>query len=332
MKVLPSTADQFIKNILKQNIKGIFLYGEDNGVLMHREKELRKSFKDFEVIKIDLNGDGNVGDIFNESFTPSFFSTAKFIHIYSEGEAKLMGIERVLENIKEDFNNFILISVNTSLDSKSKIKKIFEEAENFATIGCYRDDAFTTTPILQNFLKENKLVMEGETVKYIIDLFLGNRALMLVELEKLKTYKGEGRVTLLEVKAIMEGDESGDIFKAINMFFSSQVLDFIKETKNLEYSNIHPSVLLTGIINYSFKLLELAEEVKTLKKNLDIILKEKFIFFKQIPIIKYHLTMWDVEKLNSLLQNLINLEIDVRKNQEKGYELLSVFIIKIGAL
>ena len=65
MKILKNNIEFFIKNFLKQDVKGILLYGQDVGVLMSREAEIRKQIPHtFELIKLNLNAENTISELF----------------------------------------------------------------------------------------------------------------------------------------------------------------------------------------------------------------------------------------------------------------------------
>lgn len=324
MKILKNNIEFFIKNFLKQDVKGILLYGQDVGVLMSREAEIRKQIPNtFELIKLNLNAENTISELFSESFTPSFFATGKFILI-SGSAAKFIEIENIVTKITNAYPNFLLIVINENLDGKSKIKKLFEEHKLLASMPCYADEEADIVSIIKNFLLENKLSLEGETMKFIIEKFKHNREILKTELVKLKTYKGSGNLSFAEVKAVMDEAREGDIFESINHFFSLNFNLFIKESEKLEADGLPASVIISSLINHHFKLLEFLEEREETKKTFDTIFNEKGIFFKQIPKLKDHLSKWDKGRLNKLSSLLLETEIKARTHPENAYQALQL--------
>lgn len=325
MKVLKSNINHFIKNIKNEQVKGIFLYGQDVGVLINRENEIFYHFPEFEKIKLDLTLEHTMEDVLQESLTSSLFGAKKFIQIKAT-EGKLGEIGLLLQQIKEDFPNFLLISVYESLDAKSKARKLFENSPNIACIACYADEEIDISNIINTFLRQNSLTANQDVIKYLIEKFKSNRSILLLELEKVKLYKGSGNITLIEAQTIMDENPDGSIFEAINLFFSIKIKSLLEELSKIKEDVIPPAVLITNLINYNFKLLEILEEQELTKKPLDVILNERQVFFKQIPQMKDHLSKWDLERLNSLVKPLLEAEVVLRENSTNGYDCLGVFL------
>jgi DNA polymerase-3 subunit delta len=326
MKILKNNIESLILNVKTSKFKGILLYGSDVGVVEARERDIKKKFADFESIKLDLNGENTLKDVLNEVLTPSFFGSPKFIQI-AGSESKMAGFEAVLSALN-GFDGFLLVVFYANLDAKSKVRKACEVAEEVGVIACYADEDADVMQVAEGFLRSRKLTMERDALKWVVETFKNNRAILLAELEKLATFKREGQITLAEAMALMQEEAEASIFEAVNYFFALNLNDFLKEVEKLK-EEVVPSVLVSSLINYTFKLLEILEEKEINKKMIDAILTEKGVFFKQIPKMKNHLSKWNLKMLNGFLGVLVRLEVEVRKAQNTGYSLLEVELVKI---
>lgn len=325
MKILKNNISTVIQN--PAMYIGICLYGSDIGVLNAREMEIKKSLQSKEFILVDLNEGREMLDVFNECFTPSLFNSSKLIFIVGS-ESAFIGIEDIIEKIPEGFPNFIVICVRDNLDTKSKLRKLCESHQKIATIACYPDEEVDIINIINNFIKENKIQITKDAVTLISQKFKGNRGVLMLELEKLKLYKPEGNITLEDVVKIMDDAKEGNIFEAINLLFSFKLKEFLKEVDVLEIEGIPASVLALNIINYLLKLISIMEERESEKKTFDQILEERRVFFKQIPIMKDHLSRFNLNGMHELLQKLILLEIDVRRHSGLKYLQIKNFAVK----
>ena len=326
MKILKNNIESLILNVKASKFKGILLYGSDVGVVEARERDIKKKFGDYETIKLDLNGENSLKDVLNEVCTPSFFGSLKFIQI-AGNEGKMGDFEMVL-NALNGFEGFLLVVFYVNLDAKSKVRKACEVAEGIGVIPCYADEDADVMQVAEGFLASRKLSIERDALKWVVENFKNNRAILLAELEKLAIFKREGKISLAEAMALMQEEAEASIFEAVNHFFSLNLRDFVKEVNKLK-EDIVPSVLVSSLINYTFKLLEILEEKELSKKMVDVILTEKGVFFKQIPKMKNHLSKWNLSMLNGFLGLLVELEIGVRKAQNNGYSLIEAELVKI---
>jgi DNA polymerase-3 subunit delta len=332
MKILPSNIDQFIKNISKQKIQGALLYGEDIGVLMARTCSIVKKFSEFQHLKFDLSsGAETIQSIFAETFIKSFFCENKLIQIDGSLETQFAGLQDLLiESSKvSDFSNFFLIVFNGTLDAKNKLRRYCESMENIAVIPCYADESGNLIQIIKEFLIENKLTMESATISYIVQNFKGNRSVLIAELEKLKTYKHQGLISLNDVTQVMQDEQESTVTTAVNYFFKRDVKSLEKSFEYLQEAGIPSGAVINSIVNHTLKLLEFVEEQGKTNKTFDIILAEKFIFFKQIPIIKEQLKFWNKSSLNQLLLQIMRAEIEGRKNASESFNAISLVLTEL---
>jgi DNA polymerase-3 subunit delta len=316
MKILKQNTEDAILNPHKQNLRGILVYGSDIGVIDYTEDAIKNKFTDHELIKLDLAGEKTVKDVLNEILTPSFFGEKKFLHITGM-DTKCPEFDTILQKL-EGFDGFILIVFKQNLDAKLNLRKLAENSKNLGVIACYADEDGDIVGIVNKFLSLKKLTIEPDALRWIVQNFKGNRGVLMMELAKLSLFKMEGKITLLEAKNIMDEESEGNIFEAINHFFAFNKIGFIKEIENLK-EQIPASVLMINIINYNFKLMEILNERDATRKTFDTILAEKFIFFKQIPIMKNHLSKWNLKMLDSFALLMLETEIEVRKNTDAGY-------------
>jgi DNA polymerase III delta subunit len=324
MKILKNNIEGFISKIKTHNLKGVLLYGSETSIVFSREADIKKQFADFEHIKLDLDGEKDLKDVLNEIYTASFFGSKKFLQITGL-ESKFGNFEEILKGL-EQFEGFILLNLPYNLDGKSKIRKLCEASVIVGVIACYADEEVDTISIINNFLQHKKIQIEQDALKFVVQNFGNNRSILLQELEKLSLFKLEGKITLKEAMFIMNEEVSGNTFEAINHFFAKDLKLFLKEAEGLKEA-MPASVLLSSLINYNFKLLEILEEKEQSKKTIDTLLTEKFIFFKQVPKMKNHLSKWDIKMLNLLARIFLKLEIEIRKSGELGYETLIINLL-----
>lgn len=309
MKIVKNDIDITIKN--PKNFYGFLLYGSDIGVINAREKQIKTHLSEKELIALDLVEEKNMRDVFNECFTSSFFNPSKLIFIIGS-EASLNGMEDIINKLPLDFQHFIVICIRDNLDAKSKIRKLCEESPKIATIACYPDEEADIINIVNTFAKTNNLQLSRDIIIFISQKFKNNRGVLLLELEKLKLHSQNQVITLSDVIKIMDASEEANLFEAINLLFSFKIKKFLQTLETLEADGIPPSVLALNITNYILKLISILEEKEETKKTFDQILNEKKIFFKQIPIMKDHLTRFNLTSIHELLQKVILLEIEVR--------------------
>lgn len=317
MKILKSNIESTIKNFEKY--KCFLLYGDAN-VVSARMQEVKNNLASKELISIDLTEGKEMRDVFTECFTPSFFNSSKLIYIIGT-DSTLSDIEDIIEKVNE---HFLLICVYENLDTKSKIRKFAESNASVATIACYKDEEYDMVNIINQFCKTHNIIIEKDATLFIAKKF-NNRSTLILELEKLKSYKKNNNITFEDVKKVTDEVEESNLFEAINLLFSNKKLEYLNELEKLEEEGLPPSILALNITNYILKLIDILEEKETKGKGFEEILNERKTFFKQIPIMKDHLSRFNLNTIHDLLAKSIVLEIEVRRNPVFKYNKLKSF-------
>ena len=131
-----------------------------------------------------------------------------------------------------------------------------------------------------------------------------------------------------------------DIFKLTNLaenYNASELTDSclaknIKKTANIlnenNYSNEDCILIVRTLLAKSKRILKLQEELKKNKNIEQVITNFKPpIFWKDKEIVKLQLYHWPLEKINSMIVNINETELLIKKNSANSLNILSNFII-----
>lgn len=191
MKLTTSNIDNFIQNISKERTNGVLIYGEDFSLINIRKKEIiKRILPDYKsngrvnIIEIMFKEDLNI--LYNEYNSYSLFS--KKVIVVDFVNNNLLKSLRDIFNKQQNNNNFIIIT-SAELNSQSTIVKFVENNSYITTIPCYKDDIDSIKRLITGKLKENNFKYNSEILDYLSNLFGGDRAIILNELEKLFIYK-----------------------------------------------------------------------------------------------------------------------------------------------
>jgi DNA polymerase-3 subunit delta len=102
----------------------------------------------------------------------------------------------------------LIVAEAGELRGKSVLKRLFEEAEDGASIACYQDTAQDIRPLIQDFCQQHHLEVTPRALDYLVQHLGLDRMITRRELEKLVTYMGELRsITEADAMAIV-GDSA----------------------------------------------------------------------------------------------------------------------------
>jgi len=330
MKIQPTKTDEYINNINKEShIKALLLYGPDSGLVLLRSKEVIKKLNTDPLNTISISEEQlkeNSSIIFDEFLSISLFGDKKLILIKNTNNS----ISKTLEDIfatEPKGNNFILITAG-NLDNKSSLRKIAENSSYIATIPCYADDDKTITKIIHQKLKEYGFKYTTDVANELTNNFGGNRLTIINELQKLNSYKGNNKnLTIEDISKCVKDTSENNINDLINEFTNLNINSTNKILGKLFSEAIYPIAIIRSFITYFLKLQLLQYQIQQ-GKTFQAITQEYRIFWKQAPIIKYHLNLWSSKKINHFLDKLIEIEVKCKTTGCFAELELSNFLLK----
>lgn len=165
----------------------ILLYGPDEGLILHRSREISKTFfkknNTQESIKIFDIKEKSFSDLEEDINTNSLFSKKEIIKIINSNE-KLSDLFYLFEKLTNRDN--VLVILNASeLGTKSKLRKYFEENNGNAVIACYKADSVLLKKTIIQFVNKNDLRLQDDAMSYLMAVLGDNYQIIINELEKL---------------------------------------------------------------------------------------------------------------------------------------------------
>ena len=316
-----------LENINNYNSNLFLLYGQNEGF---KNDIIKKYFIDKfkeNIFRYDekevLN---NKGDFFNGVFSKSFFEEKKLL-IISRATDKLVDIiEEILEKKIED----VKIVLNaSSLEKKSKLRKLFEKNKSIICIAIYEDNIQTLSMIARNFFKLNKIPISQEIINLLIERSRGDRGNLANEMGKIESYiKTNKNISLQEILKLTNLAENYSVSELLDNCLSKN------SRKTISILNENSFVLEDCILiirSFSIKLKRLYkihEEYKK-NKNLDSIISsyKPPIFWKDKDAIKKQINLSNLENIENMIFKTNDIELLIKKNSDNAVNILSDFII-----
>jgi len=319
-----------ITNFQKKNL--FLLYGENVG--------LKKDIKDFIITKIKKGEDSeiislyeneiieNEENFYNFIYSGSLFSDRKILIIYETTDKIFDKINDISEKYPE---NVFLIFISGILEKKSKLRNFFERSEKTICVACYLDDERDLETIAQLELKKNNIILSREIINLLIEKSNADRNNLRNEIEKIKSYSlNKKKLELQEIKSLINfsGDYKSDIF--INECLCGNISQFKKILSELYVSTINQISLLRILSNKSHRLLKIKEKVNK-TNNLDnlINMSKPAIFWKEKPLVKKQLTIWSLNDLKEMIDEINTTELLCKKNPQISASIFLNFFTSI---
>jgi len=300
------------KDFFKEKI--ILLYGENQDLVNHlnqqivskfvEENKTSKSFFEEDIIKSPDN-------IINYYVNGSLFDDNKNISIIKNCSDKILDI---INKIKNNINNNIIILNSEMLLKNSKLRQFGEYDKLAICIPCYQETKFDIKKFLTEQLTTNNIQLSFSQSETIINFSSLKRSKIKEVIEKLNLYKNSGKITDQIVEEICtdadlkKNDEIIDILLSKN---EKNINEFISNMSNYEKNFIEIIIILRSFI---IKILDIQKNNKSLSIDERIERYKPPIFWKNKDRIKNILKIWSTTNLEKFLNNLNIVETVFKRN------------------
>ena len=300
------------KDFFKEKI--ILLYGENQDLIndLNRqivskfveEKKISKSFFEDDIIK-------NPENIINYYLNGSLFDDNKNISIIKNCSDKIL---EIVNKIKNNINNNVIILNSEILLKNSKLRQFGEYDKLAICIPCYQETKFDIKKFLTQQTQINNIQLSDSQSEVIINSSSLKRSKIKEVMEKLNLYKNSGKITDQIIEEICtdvdlkKNDEIIDILLSKN---EKNINEFISNMSNYEKNFIEIIIILRSFI---IKILDIQKNNKDLSIDARIERYKPPIFWKDKDRIKNILKIWSTNNLEKFLSNLNIIETEFKRN------------------
>jgi len=300
------------KDFFKEKI--ILLYGENQDLITHlnqqitskflEEKKNSKTFFEEDIIK-------NPENIISHYLNGSLFDENKTISIIKNCSDKIL---EIINKIKNNINDNIIILNSEILLKNSKLRQFGEYDKLAICIPCYQETKFDIKKFLTQQLTINNIQLSDSQSETIINSSSLKRSKIKEAIEKLNLFKNSGKITAQIIEEICtdadlkKNDEIIDILLSKN---EKNINEFISNMSNYEKNFIEIIIILRSFI---IKILDIQKNNKNLSIDERIERYKPPIFWKDKDRIKNILKIWNTNNLEKFLSNLNVIETEFKRN------------------
>ncbi len=300
------------KDFFKEKV--ILLYGENQDLINDlnqqitskfiEEEKIPKSFFEEDIIKSPEN-------IISYYLNGSLFDDNKNISIIKNCSDKILDI---INKIKNNINDNIIILNSEVLLKNSKLRQFGEYDKLAICIPCYQETKFDIKKFLTQQLQVNNIQLSDSQSETIIVSSSLKRSKIKEVIEKINLYKNSEKITDQIIDEICtdadlkKNDEIIDILLSKN---EKNINDFISNMSNYEKNFIEIIIILRSFI---IKILDIQKNNKNLSIDERIERYKPPIFWKDKDRIKNILKIWNTNNLEKFLSNLNIIETEFKRN------------------
>ena len=316
-----------LKKKFNKNTNFYLFYGQNAGLIDETINNTIIPNSSKNVNYYEENEVINNGDVFKEEIlNRSLFEDSKLIIISRVTDKILPIIEEIIE---KNINDVKILLRTVVLDKKSKLRNFFEKNSKTIIIPFYEDNNQTLSILAQNFFKEKKINISSENINLIINRSKGDRLNLKNELEKIFNFARDKKsISSDEIIKLTNLAENYDVSELIDQCLSKNK----KKTINILNENnlsSEDNILILKIFLFKLKRLKKLKETMITEKNVEKVLSsyKPPIFWKDKDFIKKQLQNWSLDQINSLLKDINQLEILIKKNSQISNLITNNFIL-----
>ena len=300
-------------NSLKNYICTLF-YGENNGLKIDFKNKIKHENKESEIINLfeeDLLNNKNI--LLNEFNNLSLFSSKKIIFLHEISDKVLNQIEEIINKRNEDVQIYIFSKI---LDKKSKLRSLFEKNKELAAIACYQDNERSLHQYISNKLRNLKGVTP-EIINFIMKNSYLDRGIINGEIEKIKTYFTDNQIEKNKIESLLNIKDNENFEKVRDATLLGDKINVNKLIGEIRFQSEENFYYLNQLYLRFSKLLEVQDFNESIK-NYEITLEQikPKIFWKDKPAFLRQLKIWDIQKIQSAITDISNIEILMKTNSQ----------------
>ena len=320
-----------LSNLINHNF--FLLYGENNG-LKKDIRNLIKTVTNKKNVKIE-----NISiyeneilekkdDFYNTIYSGSLFSDNKIITI-NNGTDKIT--KQIEEIVNKKLENVLIIIFADILEKKSKLRNFFEKNIKTLFVPCYADGLRDLEIITLAELKKNNIILSRECINLLIEKSNNDRDNLRNEINKIKGFAiNKKNLSIDELRLLINftGDYKSD--DLINECLCGNITEYKKILSEL-YTNTINQIFLLRILSNKIQRLFNMKKVENDYNNLDNLLDatKPPIFWKEKPMVKKQLRVWNLNELNKVINEINNTELLCKKNPQISQAVFFNFFTKI---
>ncbi len=294
--------DECIKEIINKNKSKIFYYDE-------------KQIKD------------EIDTFYENVLSGSLFESSKII-IINRASDKITEIIKGL--IDKKISNLKLIVNAGALDTKSKLRSLFEKSKELICIPTYPDSDEILSKLTLTFFKNYQISISQQNINLIVEKCNGDRKNLKNEIDKIRDYMvGKKKISSQEILKIINLNGNYELSELIDNCLAKNKSKIINILNENNYNPEDCLIILRTFLSKAKRILKLAIRFEE-NKNIDQTINSARppIFWKDKEIVKVQLKRWKPEKIKELINNLNDVELEIKKNYNSAIFIITNFILE----
>ena len=309
--------------------KSIFylLYGKNEGLKTECINKIieRNDGKIFNYEEKQIKDE--INSFYENTLSGSLFESNKIV-IINRASDKIF--ETIQDLINRNLTNIVIIINAGILETRSKLRSLFEKKEDLVCIPTYPDNNESLSKLATIFFKKENISISQQNINIIVDKCNGDRKNLNNELNKIKNYTLKNKkISTREILKLVNLSENYELSELIDNCLAKNKNKIINILNENNYSTEDCIIILRTFLSKTKRILKLAIELEKNKDiNKTINSAKPPIFWKDKEIVKVQLKKWKPEKIKKLIKNINDVELEIKKNYNNSILIITNFILE----
>ncbi len=270
---------------------------------------------------------GETETFYENILSNSLFESSKRI-IINRASDKIF--ETIKDLVDRDLNNIKIIINAGILDTRSKLRSLFEKNKDLICIPTYPDNNNTLSKLAAVFFRKEKISISQQSINLIVEKCGGDRNNLNNELNKIKDYSVEKKqITSEQISKLVNLSENYALSELIDHCLAKNINKTINILSENNYNSDECIIILRTFLSKAKRILKLAIEFEKNKDiNKTINSAKPPIFWKDKDIIKIQLDKWKPTKIKELISGINDAELNIKKNYSNSVLIITNFILE----
>ena len=317
----------FELNKIKDNTIFYLLYGKNEGLKSDCINEIIKKEKG-KIFKYEEKQiKDEIEPFFENVLSGSLFDSNKII-IINRATDKIYEI--ILNLIDRNISNLKIILNADLLETRSKLRSLFEKNKNLICIPTYQDNSETLSRLAALILKKENISISQQNMNLIVEKCNGDRQNLQNELGKIKNYSlNKKKISSDEILKLINLSENYRLSELIDNCLAQNKNKTIKILNENNYNTEDGIIILRTFLAKAKRILKLADQLeRNNDMNKTINSAKPPIFWKDKEIVKIQLSKWKLKEIKKLIKNINDIELEIKKNYNNSLYIISNFILE----
>ncbi len=317
----------FELNKIPDKTNFFLLYGKNEGLKTDCINQILKK-NNGKVFNYDEKQilDENVS-FYENILSGSLFEISK-IKIINRASDKIFEI--VHDLIDRNITNIKIIINAGVLETRSKLRSLFEKDKNLICIPTYPDNEDTLSKLTTAFFRKENLPISQQNINIIVEKCNGDRSNLNNELNKIKNYTiNKKKISSIEILKLINLSENHGLSELIDNCLAKNKNKIINILNDNNYNTEDSIIILRTFLSKAKRILKLAiqlEQNKDINKTINA--AKPPIFWKDKEIVKNQLKKWRPKKIKELINSINDIELEIKKNYQNSILIITNFIIE----